>query len=83
MDWKDRRTSLLALLSAAMIMLSGYGSTDAVQSNTDSTQSQISSSYKICAGKAHCVSCGMKSTHIIPYSLHTKFMSRSHFRISI
>lgn len=45
MDWKNRRTSLLALLSAAMIMLSGCGSTDAVQSNADSTQSQISSSY--------------------------------------
>lgn len=45
MDWKNRRTSLLALLSAAMIMLSGCGSTDAVQLNADSTQSQISSSY--------------------------------------
>ena len=45
MDWKNRRTSLLALLSAAMIMLSGCGSTDAMQSNADSTQSQVSSSY--------------------------------------
>ena len=45
MDWKNRRTSLLALLSAAMIMLSGCGSTDAMQSNADSTQSQVSSNY--------------------------------------
>ena len=34
--------------------------------------------YKICAGKAHCVSCGMKGAHITPYGLHTKFMSRSY-----